>query len=116
MISADMVRRMTETRGVRLSYSEVQVIGRLAEYYLTGYEEQTRSVIEDTGMLGTASMVYGLYHKMAGRAIRPQSHYVISFGPGERKALRDLLDLYDGQLGVYERTVSYRLRDELKLI
>lgn len=111
-----MVRRMTETRGVRLSYEEIRVIGRIAEYYLTSYEEQTRSLIETTRMLGAASMVYGLYHKMAGRAIQPRSHYVLNFGPGERKTLLDLLDKYDDKLGDYERAVSYRLRDELKLI
>ena len=111
-----MVRRMTETRGVRLSYEEIRVIGRIAEYYLTSYEEETWSVIETTRMLGDASMVYWLYHKMAGRAIQSRSHYVLNFGPGERMTILGLLDKYDDKLGDYERAVSYRLRDELKLI
>lgn len=113
----DMGERLTKATGVRLKHEEVLALGQMTQYYLGHYAECEALSMgrTDTLTTGEAARIYGLWHKLAGRALQPRRTYTIGFSPSEQETLLRLLDYCAPALGVYERTVSYRLREELHL-
>lgn len=108
----EVVRALLESKRVKLKHEEMLVVGRIAEYHIVVYSEASNV---GTEALGEASRVYALYRKLATRVLTPRSSYRVSFSPSEQGTLLHLINQYYHLFGVFERTVVYKLRQELEL-
>lgn len=112
-MNSEVLKTLLESKRVKLKQNEMLAIGRLTEFALALYAESSP---HDTYERGEAYRIYALYRKLATRLLTARSSYRVSFNPSEQATLLYLINEYHHLLGIFEKMVAYKLRDELQLI